>query len=46
MEETFLIFVNTVPADGIAPLGARPSAVKGMTNFVSSIISTNYNRRV
>ena len=29
--------VNTVPADGLAPLGARTSAGTGMTKFMSHL---------
>ena len=33
----FNVMVTTVPADGLAPLGARPSAGTVMTNFVSCV---------
>ena len=36
-EDIISVIVSTVPADGLAPVGARPSAGTGMTKFEFTI---------
>ena len=42
MQKLYNFVVNTVSADGLAPLGARPSAVVAMTNLCPICIQNQH----